>query len=332
MTSETIDNAPKHSLLEVENIVKYFPLSKSLFSKVRSTVKAVDGVSFKVEKGETFGLVGESGCGKSTLSQVILRLIPATSGKVCFEGEDIFAIPAPRLRQLRKDMQIIFQDPYSSLNPSMKVKDIIGESLHFHKIAQGKEKEERVRDLLNVVGLQASYADRYPHEFSGGQRQRIGIARALALQPKLIICDEPVSALDVSIQSQVLNLLDKLQEEFKLTYTFIAHSLNVIRHVSDRVGVMYLGKLVEVAPVDDLFADPYHPYTKALISAIPVSNPNMKRQRIILEGDVPSPVNTPPGCAFHTRCPYVMKHCNVEQPPLLDLTGQRQAACHLLVN
>ena len=317
------------SLLEVVDLKKHFPIYGGVFSRIVGYVYAVDGVSFKVKKGETFGLVGESGCGKTTAGRVILRLTPATSGKVLFEGQDVFALSPGQMRRLRREMQIIFQDPYASLNPRMTVGEIIGEPLEIHGVARGKAKQGRVQDLLNVVGLQPSDARRYPHEFSGGQRQRIGIARALALQPKLIICDEPVSALDVSIQSQILNLLDDLQEQFGLTYIFIAHGLHVIKHVSDRVGVMYLGKLVEVAQADELFDSPYHPYTEALLSAIPVPNPEIRKERIVLEGDVPSPVNPPPGCRFHTRCRYAQDICREQEPALREIGGGRTVACHL---
>lgn len=317
------------SLLEVVDLKKHFPIYGGVFSRIVGYVYAVDGVSFKVKKGETFGLVGESGCGKTTAGRVILRLTPATSGKVLFDGQDVFALSPGQMRRLRREMQIIFQDPYASLNPRMTVGEIVGEPLEIHGVARGKAKHERVQDLLNVVGLQPSDARRYPHEFSGGQRQRIGIARALALQPKLIICDEPVSALDVSIQSQILNLLDDLQDQFGLTYVFIAHGLHVIKHVSDRVGVMYLGKLVEVAQADELFDSPYHPYTEALLSAIPVPNPEIRKERIVLEGDVPSPINPPSGCRFHTRCRYAQDICREQEPPLREIGGGRTVACHL---
>jgi len=317
------------TLLEVVDLKKHFPIYGGVFSRVVGYVYAVDGVSFTVRRGETFGLVGESGCGKTTAGRVILRLTPATSGKVYFDGQDVFALSPAQMRRLRREMQIIFQDPYASLNPRMTVGEIIGEPLEIHGVARGAKKQERVKELLQVVGLQASDARRYPHEFSGGQRQRIGIARALALHPKLIICDEPVSALDVSIQSQILNLLDELQEQFGLTYVFIAHGLHVIKHVSDRVGVMYLGKLVEVASADELFAEPYHPYTEALLSAIPIPNPEVRRERIVLEGDVPSPINPPPGCRFHTRCRYAQAACREAEPSLREVGNGRLVACHL---
>ncbi|MDI6893053.1 MAG: dipeptide ABC transporter ATP-binding protein [Bacillota bacterium] len=316
-------------LLEVVDLKKYFPIYGGVFSRVVGYNYAVDGVSFRVKRGETFGLVGESGCGKTTAGRTILRLTPATSGKVYFDGQDVYALSPAQMRRLRREMQIIFQDPYASLNPRMTVGEIIGEPLEIHGVARGAKKQERVRELLQVVGLQSSDGRRYPHEFSGGQRQRIGIARALALNPKLIICDEPVSALDVSIQSQILNLLDELQDQFGLTYIFIAHGLHVIKHVSDRVGVMYLGKLVEVASADELFAEPYHPYTEALLSAIPVPNPEVRRERIVLEGDVPSPINPPPGCRFHTRCRYAQPQCREAEPPLREVGSGRMVACHL---
>ncbi|MDR5695681.1 MAG: ABC transporter ATP-binding protein [Armatimonadota bacterium] len=319
------------TILEVRNLKKYFPITKGfIFQRQVGAVKAVDGVSFTIRRGETLGLVGESGCGKTTTGRVILRLQEPTAGEVIFEGKNVFALNKEELRRMRRDMQIIFQDPYSSLNPRMTVGDIVGEPLEIHNIARGREKLRRVQELLEVVGLSPYHVNRYPHEFSGGQRQRIGIARALALNPKLIICDEPVSALDVSIQAQILNLLEDLQKEFKLTYLFIAHDLSVVRHISDRVAVMYLGKIVELAPTDQLFENPQHPYTEALLSAVPIPDPEVKRERIILPGDVPSPVNPPPGCRFHTRCLYARDQCRVEEPPLEEVAPGHYAACWVL--
>jgi oligopeptide transport system ATP-binding protein len=318
-------------LLEVRNLRKYYPVTKGfIFQRQVGAVKAVDDVSFFIRKGETLGLVGESGCGKTTTGRVILRLQEPTHGEALFEGRDIFKLGKEELRRLRRDMQIIFQDPYSSLNPRMTVGDIIGEPLEIHKLARGKEKVRRVQELLEVVGLSPYHANRYPHEFSGGQRQRIGIARALAVNPKLIIADEPVSALDVSIQAQVLNLLEELQKEFGLTYLFIAHDLSVVKHISDRIAVMYLGRIVELAAADELFSNPQHPYTEALLSAVPIPNPEMRRERIILPGDVPSPINPPAGCRFHTRCLYAQPSCKVDDPAFADIGGGHYVACPVL--
>jgi peptide/nickel transport system ATP-binding protein len=311
-------------LLEVKNLVKHYPVTKGfIFQRQVGAVKAVDGLDFFIRRGETLGLVGESGCGKTTTGRVILRLQEPTSGEALFEGRDIFKLHKEELRRMRRDMQIIFQDPYSSLNPRMTVGDIIGEPLEIHNLARGRDKIRRVQELLEVVGLSPYHANRYPHEFSGGQRQRIGIARALAVNPKLIIADEPVSALDVSIQAQVLNLLESLQREFGLTYLFIGHDLSVVKHISDRIAVMYLGKIVEMAPADELFANPQHPYTEALLSAVPIPNPEMRRERIILPGDVPSPINPPAGCRFHTRCLYAQPSCRVDPPAFEDIGGGR---------
>jgi oligopeptide transport system ATP-binding protein len=316
-------------LVEVRDLKKHFPVRGGVFSKVRAWVKAVDGVSFGICPGETLGLVGESGCGKTTTGRCILRLLEPTAGEVVFDGQDILQFDRRQMRRLRREMQIIFQDPYGSLNARMTVGDIIGEAFTVHGIAKGKERAEKVNELLEVVGLSPYHARRYPHEFSGGQRQRIGIARALALKPKLIICDEPVSALDVSIQSQILNLLEDLQEEFGLTYLFIAHNLSVVQHISDRVGVMYLGNLVELASKDVLYSAPKHPYTVALLSAIPVPDPDVRKTKILLEGDVPSPLNPPSGCTFHTRCPKATAHCKESRPEWREVTPGHFVACHL---
>ena len=316
-------------LLEVHDLVKHFDIRGGLLGITKlGAVRAVDGVSFSVREGETLGLVGESGCGKTTLGKVILRLIPPTSGTVDFEGRPVFQMNARQLKAARRDVQVVFQDPYASLNPRMSVGEIVGEGLFVHGMTNRREREAAVRDLLRRVGLNQQHIHRYPHEFSGGQRQRIGIARALALRPKFIVCDEPVSALDVSIQSQVLNLLSDLQDEFQLTYLFIAHNLAVVRHLSTRVGVMYLGKLVELAVADDLYEQPRHPYTKALLSAIPIPDPTVRRERIVLKGDLPSPANPPSGCRFHTRCPMAQEICKVEEPPLRDVGGGHMSACH----
>lgn len=315
-------------LIEAQNVKKYFPIKKGILSRVVGNVRAVDDVSFGIRPGETFGLVGESGCGKSTLARVMLRLQPATGGKVLFEGKDILPMPSGEMRNLRKKMQVIFQDPFGSLNPRFSIRDIIAEPLQVHNPMSQQQIDERVVSLMRVVGLDPSRRDRYPHEFSGGQRQRVGIARAIALNPKFIVADEAVSALDVSVQSQVLNLLMKLQDELGLTYLFIAHGLNVVRHISDRVGVMYLGKMVEVAGTDELFRHPLHPYTAALMSAIPRPELHKRRERIVLQGDVPSPANPPSGCRFHTRCPLAQDLCKVEEPPLRPFVDGRLVACH----
>ncbi|MCK8815801.1 dipeptide ABC transporter ATP-binding protein [Natroniella sulfidigena] len=318
------------AILEVNNLKKHFPVKGGLFNKQQEVVKAVDGLSFNVRKGETLGLVGESGCGKSTTGRVLLRLLNATEGEVLFEGQDIHSLNKKELRSLRREMQMIFQDPYASLNPRMKVGDIIGEPLEIHGLAKGREKKRIVKDLLDKVGLVPDYISRYPHEFSGGQRQRIGIARALAVDPKVIVCDEPVSALDVSVQAQVINLMKDLQKELELTYIFIAHDLSVVRHISDRVAVMYLGRIVELADKNKLYEDPKHPYTKALLSAIPVADPEVKREKIILEGDVPSPINPPSGCTFHTRCPFAEEICKREVPEFAEQEEEHFVACHLV--
>ncbi len=321
---------PSKILLDVQHLKKYFPLRSGILQRTSAWVKAVDDVSFFIYDGESFGLVGESGCGKTTVGRTILRLIDPTSGSVYFDDKDLFSLNNQEIKSIRREMQIIFQDPFTSLDPRMPVGESIAEGLKIHTDLSGQERYEIVVDMLTRVGMRADHARRYPHEFSGGQRQRIGIARALALQPKLIICDEPVSALDVSIQAQVLNILKQLQKDFGLTYLFIAHNLSVVEHFCDRVGVMYLGKMVEVASRDDLFADPLHPYTQALMSAIPVPDPTIKRSRIILEGDVPSPLNPPSGCRFHTRCPLAFDRCSQEEPPLKDYGQKHYAACWLL--
>ena len=317
-------------LLRVRNLVKHFPVQGGLFSRTVDRVHAVDGVSLEIAAGETLGLVGESGCGKSTTGRCILRLIEPSSGEVRFDGRDVMAMNARGLRQLSRGMQIIFQDPYASLNPRMTVGAIIGEALTIHKLARNvREYDERVVNLLETVGLHADYRSRYPHEFSGGQRQRIGIARALAVSPRLIVCDEPVSALDVSIQAQVINLLEDLQRQFGLAYLFIAHDLSVVEHISRRVAVMYLGRIVELASAHDLYATPRHPYTEALLSAVPVPDPTAKRQRIVLQGDVPNPIRPPAGCHFHPRCPHAMERCRSEAPLLREVAPGHLAACHL---
>ena len=320
----------KSDLLIVKDLVKYFPVRGGLLQRTVAQVQAVDKVSFTVKNGETLGLVGESGCGKTTVGRSILRLIEPTSGQVTFNGEDILSMRAGSLKALRRDMQIIFQDPYASLNPRMPIGESVMEGLNIHNIGQPKERWEVAIQMLKKVGLEEYHARRYPHEFSGGQRQRIGIARALALQPKFIVCDEPVSALDVSIQSQVLNILKELQREFGLTYLFIAHNLSVVEHISDRVGVMYLGKMVELANRDDLYREPLHPYTKALMSAIPIPHPNIKRERTILTGEVPSPLNPPKGCRFHTRCPISVKKCSQEEPEFREARPGHWTACWLV--
>jgi peptide/nickel transport system ATP-binding protein/oligopeptide transport system ATP-binding protein len=322
------DSAP---LLQVQNVTKYFPVRGGVLQRVVGQVKAVDDVSFYVRSGETLGLVGESGCGKTTIGRTILRLLPATSGKVIFQGQDFFSLRAGELKRARRDIQIIFQDPYSSLDPRVPIGESIAEGLRIHG-ADKEERDARVRQVLSRVGMHPEHARRYPHEFSGGQRQRIGIARALALRPKFIVCDEPVSALDVSIQSQVLNILKDLQQEYGLTYLFIAHNLSVVEHVSDRVGVMYLGKMAEIAPRTALFEHPQHPYTQALLSAIPMPDPRNRRQRIVLKGDVPSPLNPPTGCRFHTRCWLAQDICKQQIPEWRNVGGDGAAAhwvaCH----
>lgn len=320
------------NLIKVRNLVKYFPVRGGALQRVQGWVKAVDDVSFDIRAGETLGLVGESGCGKTTIGHSILRLIEPTSGEVMFENQDLLAMRANDLKDMRREMQIIFQDPYSCLDPRSQIGGIIGEALYIHGIKDKQERRRRVLEIMATVGLAEDHIRRYPHEFSGGQRQRIGIARALVLRPKFIVCDEPVSALDVSIQSQVLNLLRQLQREFNLTYLFIAHNMSVVEHISDRVAVMYLGKIVELTNRVELYRNPLHPYTQALMSAIPIPDPDFKREQIILEGDVPSPINPPSGCRFHPRCPIAEEICSHEIPPLRPLPGneEHQVACHLV--
>lgn len=318
-------------MLKVHDIKKYFPIKSGFLRKKAVFVKAVDGISFSIRKGETMGLVGESGSGKTTAGRVILRLLEATAGRVTFNGLDIFNLGPREIRRLRKEAQIIFQNPYSSLDPMMTVQQVIGEGLEINKLVTGKkEKEKRIKELLETVGLSSTYISRSPHEFSGGQRQRIGIARALAVNPKFIVCDEPVSALDVSVQAQIINLLEDLQDQFNLTYLFIAHDLSVVKHISDRVAVMYLGKIVELASSESLFTDGRHPYTKALLSAIPIANPEVKRQRILLEGNVPSPINPPSGCRFHQRCFEALRICKEEEPLFREVKKGHYVSCHLV--
>lgn len=317
-------------LVEVKNLVKYFPVRAGLWQRIVAHVQAVDDVSFNVRKGETLGLVGESGCGKTTVGRSMLRLIEPTSGEVSFDNKNVLALNSRELKAIRRDMQIIFQDPYASLDPRVPIGESVMEGLHIHKIGNPKERFDIMIETLKKVGLEDYHARRYPHEFSGGQRQRIGIARALALRPKFIICDEPVSALDVSIQSQVLNILKDLQQEFGLTYLFIAHNLSVVEHISDSVAVMYLGKMVELTKRDELFSNPLHPYTQALMSAIPIPDPHLKRKRIILKGDVPSPLNPPSGCRFHPRCPIAEEICSQEEPEFHAASSDHWVACWMV--
>jgi oligopeptide transport system ATP-binding protein len=322
--------AHEPALLEVSELTHHFAVRQGAFQREHATVHAVDGVSFAIHDGETLGLVGESGCGKTTLGRCIVRLLRPTAGQIVFAGRAIEGLEAAELKAVRRELQIVFQDPYASLNPRKVVAEIISDPLRIHGMGNRKERRARVADLLRTVGLSPEHADRYPREFSGGQRQRIGIARALALRPRMIVADEPVSALDVSIQAQILNLFDDLQEQFGLTYLFVAHDLGVVRHISRRIAVMYLGKLVEIAPADFLYSSPLHPYTEALLSAVPVPDPEYspRRSRRILQGDVPSPLNPPTGCRFHTRCPYATEICRAEEPQLLELRPGRLTACH----
>jgi len=324
---DTAGQDGQRDLVQVKNLVKYFPVRGGLVQRVVAWVQAVDDVSFTVRRGETVGLVGESGCGKTTVGRTMLRLIEPTSGQVFFDGVEVFKLGGNELKAMRRDMQIIFQDPYASLDPRSPIGESVAEGLKIHNIGDSRQRYDTVIEMLRKVGLEPYHARRYPHEFSGGQRQRIGIARALALRPKFIVADEPVSALDVSIQSQVLNILKDLQAEFGLTYLFIAHNLSVVEHISDRVSVMYLGKLVEMAYRDELFRNPLHPYTQALMSAIPIPDPTLKRERIILQGDVPSPLNPPSGCRFHPRCPVAFGHCAVQGPPLKEVSPDHWVAC-----
>ncbi|MBG9446696.1 ABC transporter ATP-binding protein [Cytobacillus firmus] len=320
--------AEKNIILQVDRLKQYFPVKKDSIFKPKTYVKAVDDISFELFEGETLSIVGESGCGKSTTGRAILRLDEPTDGKVLYMGKDILTLNKKDMRKLRGDLQVIFQDPFASLNPRQTVKQILNEAMAIQNVVEKSKRQERMLELLGYVGLPPEALDRYPHEFSGGQRQRIGIARALAVNPKLIICDEAVSALDVSIQAQILNLLKKLQKQFKLTFLFISHDLSVVRHISDRVMVMYLGKVVEIAEKKEMFDSPLHPYTKALLSSIPVPDPTFKRDRVILKGDVPSPIDPPGGCRFHTRCPFAAEKCKQEEPPLRELVNNHFVSCH----
>lgn len=326
----TVENNTFDDLLVVNNLKKYFPIKAGILRRTVNHVRAVENISFTIKRGETLGIVGESGCGKSTTGRTLLRLLEKTDGEVFYNNQNIFELPKSEMRKLRTEMQIVFQDPYSSLNPRMTVGAIVGESLREHGLAKGREVTEKVQEVIEKCGLAPYHIRRYPHEFSGGQRQRIGIARALALNPQFVVCDEPVSALDVSIQSQILNLLMDLQEDMGLTYLFISHDLSVVKHISDRIGVMYLGSMVELTKKNELFDNPLHPYTQALLSAIPIPDPKLKRKRIILQGDIPSPANPPSGCRFHTRCPHVMPHCKTDVPEFKEAADGHYVACHLI--
>lgn len=319
------------TLLDLKNLKKYFKIKKGFISNKVTYLKAVDGVSIAIKKGETFGLVGESGCGKTTVGRTIIRLYEPDSGEINFDGTDISKINNKQLLPIRKKMQMIFQDPYTSLNPRMTIGEIIGAPLKVHNLYKGKDYSDRIRELINLVGLKDDHISRYPHEFSGGQRQRVGIARALAVEPEFIVCDEPISALDVSIQAQVVNILEEFQEKFGLTYLFISHDLSMVRHISNKVGVMYLGQLVEFAEVNELYTNMCHPYTKSLLSATPIADPKKSREikRIILQGDVPTPINPPSGCAFRTRCQYAKEICSIEKPKLIDIGREHNVACHI---
>ncbi|MDU0206000.1 ABC transporter ATP-binding protein [Paenibacillus sp. MAH-36] len=332
MTIPVERDVEKNVLVEINHLKQYFPIKGGILGRTVNHVKAVDDISFNIYEGETLSIVGESGCGKSTTGRALLRLDEPTGGDIHFQDKDVLGLNKGELRKLRKDMQVIFQDPFASLNPRQTVRQILGEALAIQDVIPKEKRTERIKELLDNVGLRPDHIDRYPHEFSGGQRQRIGIARALAVEPKLIICDEAVSALDVSIQAQVLNLLKKLQKQYKLTYLFISHDLGVVRHISDRVMVMYLGKIVEIADKKSLFDNPQHPYTKALLSAIPVPNQKEKKERILLTGDVPSPINPPQGCRFHTRCPFVVETCKSQEPELRYTSEGHQVACHLIAS
>lgn len=327
--ADTAGNKALEPILEVKDLKKYFPIRGGILSRAVGHVLAVDGVSFSIQHGETLGLVGESGCGKTTVGKTILRLIEPTAGEIRLKSRDITFLSGTGLRPARREMQMIFQDPYSSLNPRMSAGEIVGEPLENYGLATGREKREKVEALLNRVGFRREHIPKHPHEFSGGQRQRIGIARALALNPSLIVADEPVSALDVSIQAQVINLLMDLQEEYRLTYLFISHDLAVVKHISHRIAVMYVGQIVELTDRETLFTTPLHPYTEALLAAVPIPNPRAGRESVVLEGDVPSPINPPRGCRFHTRCPHVEKRCHLEQPPLREVEPGHLVACHL---